>query len=315
MLLVGAGDNRPGVGVLQGLAELPVLQVAGAGAHRIEVEALDDDALAAHVAQVAVLDHLQDVEGEDDLLPDLGEAAVRAGHGRGEPGDGQPAPGAEVFQDGHVAGGGGVVAFVDDDDADVPDGFAAPLDGQGLDGGDDDVDVLVLVAFGLDDADAQVGADGADLGGGLVKEFLAVGDDQGALAVELGQELADQVGEDDGLAGAGGEDHGEPVAGALPSGYQGLDRVALVGTRGEHLGHFTHDGHLGSSLRGSAGMLRGCLRGCCGSSKPALSWPSAGFAGICGMFGGSSRIGTGIFRVDASRCVLRVPCVSRSLYG
>jgi len=100
-----------------------------------------------------------------------------------------------------------MVRLVDDDQADALDAFPALRAGQRPDAGDDDVGVLVLVSFGLDDADVEVRGDGTDLGSGLLDEFVAVGDDESADAA--GVLLGGEVGEDHGLTAAGGEQNGE----------------------------------------------------------------------------------------------------------
>jgi hypothetical protein len=57
----------------------------------------------------------------------------------------------------------------------------------------------------------------------LLDQLLAVGDDQGSAAA-----AADQLGEDDGLAGAGGERHQGPPHAALGGGLDRLDGLDLV---------------------------------------------------------------------------------------
>jgi hypothetical protein len=104
-----------------------------------------------------------------------------------------------------------VVALVNDDQTDVAEAIPTVLAPEGLHGRHDHV-AVDLVAGALDDPDAQVRRDGAQLLRGLIDELIAVREHEHAAPV-IRPPPRREVREDDRLTGAGRQyDRGAPDA-------------------------------------------------------------------------------------------------------
>jgi hypothetical protein len=133
-----------------------------------------------------------------------------------------------VLQHVNVRLGRCVVRLIDDDQADVPQLRPAHRAGEGLHRRADHVG-LHLVHAGLHDADPQVGCDVANLLCVLLHELFPVREDNDALtSAHPVPRRARDLGQDDRLPGAGGEDFGRPpqaIGVGLVGGGDGLRLV------------------------------------------------------------------------------------------
>ena len=189
---------------VDGLGELLLAEVDAAAGEAREV-GVRRDAEAAQGAEEAVADHLRERARVDDLLEDVVEALAVAARGRRREAEERAGPRgverAELPQDAEVVLGGGVVALVVDDEAEIAAGDDAreALFVQRSDRGDEDVRALRRALRAALDGDDAIG------GGERALEFLARLRDE-LLAVREHEDLllrqARELGEDHRLAGA-----------------------------------------------------------------------------------------------------------------
>ena len=167
----------------EGLGELLFVEAAAAPGDGGVVH-LVRDAEVAEGAEQALLDAGGDVAAVDEVLLTQAEEVAAVG-ALGGGGEAEEEAGVEVVEDAAVGGGRGVVELVHDEVVEViprelPQVLLAA---EGLDGGEEDVGVLV---FGRSRvlAEAGLGPDAAEGAEGLVEDLVAVGDEEDALVLE-----------------------------------------------------------------------------------------------------------------------------------